>query len=320
MVSRGKEPVSSRKNAKQPEQCGEMNAFQGVYTALVTPFDDNNDVDFAALSQLVERQIQAGVAGLVPCGTTGESPTLSHPEHDEVVRKVVEVANGRVKVMAGTGSNSTREAVRLTCQAERFGADCALVVTPYYNRPSQQGVFEYYRAISEASELPVVVYNIASRTGCNVETETLMRIADLPNVVGVKEASGSLDQMASVMARLVYGEHPDFSVLSGDDSLTLPLMGIGGHGVVSVASNLLPGDVVAMVDAAAKGDFASAQAIYYRLWPLFKALFVEPNPVPVKRAMALCGQPVGGVRSPLCDMRAESDEYLQRVLGQLELI
>jgi 4-hydroxy-tetrahydrodipicolinate synthase len=297
-----------------------MSAFTGVYTALVTPFDSHNDVDFAALDALVDKQIAAGVDGLVPCGTTGESPTLSHPEHDAVIKRVIERAAGRVKVMAGTGSNSTREAVRLTTQAEQFGADAALVVTPYYNRPSQQGVFEYYKAISEASELPVMVYNIASRTGCNVETDTLLRIADLPNVIGVKEASGSLDQMASVMARLVHDCHPKFSVLSGDDSLTLPLMGIGGHGVVSVASNLVPEEVVAMVRAAEQGEFNRAREIYFRLWPLFKVLFVEPNPVPVKWAMGACGQPVGGVRSPLCAMQASSELQLVQVLKRLGLM
>ncbi|OLD74635.1 MAG: 4-hydroxy-tetrahydrodipicolinate synthase, partial [Candidatus Rokubacteria bacterium 13_1_20CM_4_70_14] len=243
--------------------------FQGSFVALVTPFR-NGKLDEAKVRELVELHASHGTDGIVPCGTTGESPTLSHDEHKRVVEVVIEAARGRLKVVAGTGSNSTAEAIDLTRHAERAGAAGALVVNPYYNKPTQDGLYRHFRAVAETVAIPILVYNIQSRTAVNVETGTLERLVrDVKNVLGVKEASGSLDQMSQVIAAC----GPDFSVLSGDDNLTLPLLAIGGHGVVSVIANILPRETAEMVHAALEGDWKRARDLHYRLFPLARAAF-----------------------------------------------
>lgn len=293
---------------------------KGVYTALVTPFDEAGEVDYDMLGDLLEKQIAAGVAGVVPMGTTGESPTMFNAEHDEVIRYTVEKVAGRVQVWAGTGSNNTRQAIRTTREAEAAGADGALVVTPYYSKPSQAGLQRYFREISEASDLPIIVYNIKGRTAVNVETETLAEIARIPNVIAVKEASGDIGQMADVIDHICHRHQDPFWVVSGDDALTLPLMSIGGHGVISVVSNLVPERMVALVDSAAEGDFETARSIHFELLPLFKAAFIETNPVPIKAAMKLCGLDVGSVRSPLAPLTDASHERLVASLNAMGMI
>ncbi|HSH26171.1 MAG TPA: 4-hydroxy-tetrahydrodipicolinate synthase [Wenzhouxiangella sp.] len=293
---------------------------KGVYTALVTPFDEAGEVNFDMLGELLERQIAAGVAGVVPIGTTGESPTLFNAEHDEVIRYTVEKVAGRVQVWAGTGSNNTRQAIRTTGEAEAAGADGVLVVTPYYNKPSQAGLQRYFREIAESTELPIIVYNIKGRTAVNVETDTLAEIAKIPNVIAVKEASGDIGQMADVLERVSRGADKPFWVVSGDDALTVPLMSIGGHGVISVVANLVPDRMVAMVDAAQAGDFETARRIHFELLPLFRASFIETNPVPIKAAMNLCGLQVGGVRSPLAPLTQASERAVVSILKRMELI
>jgi 4-hydroxy-tetrahydrodipicolinate synthase len=291
-------------------------SFQGSIVALVTPFRDGR-VDERKLRELVEFHVQSGTDGVVPCGTTGESPTLSHDEHKRVVEIVVEAARGRIPVIAGTGSNSTAEAIDLTAHAQRVGADGALVVSPYYNKPTQQGLYEHFKAIAEAVSIPILVYNIQSRTAVNVETETLARLAsDSKNIVGVKEASGSLDQMTQVI--LACG--PEFTVLSGDDSLTLPLMAVGGRGVISVIANIVPKETVEMTHAALEGDWKRARELHLRLFQLCRAMFIETNPIPVKEAMALMGMILPEYRLPLCRMAAGNREHLKTVLQQFGLV
>jgi 4-hydroxy-tetrahydrodipicolinate synthase len=291
-------------------------AFQGSLVALVTPFKDGR-VDEAKLRDLVEFHVTHGTDGLVPCGTTGESPTLTHDEHKRVVEVVIEASAGRLPVMAGTGSNCTAEAIDLTRHAERAGAQAALVVNPYYNRPTQEGLYRHFRAVAEAVSLPIFVYNIQSRTAVNVETETLARLRrDCPNIIGVKEASGSLDQMSQVMAAC----GPDFIMLSGDDNLTLPLMAVGGRGVISVIANIVPREVAEMTHAALEGDWKRARELHYRLFPLAKAAFLETNPIPIKEAMALLGMIEPEFRLPLCRMSEANRERLRAVLRQSGLL
>lgn len=292
----------------------------GVYTAMVTPLDASGEVDFDVLGQLLEKQIAAGVTGVVPMGTTGESPTMFNAEHDAVIRYTVEKVAGRVQVWAGTGSNNTQQAIRTTGEAREAGADGVLVVTPYYNKPSQAGLRRYFAEIAESTHLPIIVYNIKGRTAVNVETETLAEIARIPNVVAVKEASGDIGQMADVIDRICHRRDDPFWVVSGDDALTLPLMSVGGHGVISVVSNLVPERMVELVSAAADGDFETARRVHYELLPLFKASFIETNPVPIKAAMNLCGLDVGGVRSPLAPLSEASQRRLESILRGLQLI
>jgi 4-hydroxy-tetrahydrodipicolinate synthase len=294
--------------------------INGVYTALVTPFDEAGEVHYERLGELLEKQIAAGVTGVVPMGTTGESPTMFNAEHDDVVRYTVEKVAGRVQVWAGTGSNNTQQAIRTTREAQKAGADGALIVTPYYNKPSQAGLKRYFSDIAEACDLPIIVYNIQGRTGVNVETDTLAEIARLPQVVAVKEASGDIGQMADVLDRICRQQDPEFRVLSGDDALTLPLMSIGGHGLISVVSNLVPERMVALVQAAGQGDYETARRIHFELLPLFKASFIETNPVPIKAAMNLCGLDVGSVRSPLAPLTEASHQRLVGILQSMGLI
>jgi 4-hydroxy-tetrahydrodipicolinate synthase len=284
--------------------------FQGSLVAMVTPFRDGQ-VDEAKLRELVDFHVANGTDGLVPCGTTGESPTLSHAEHKRVVELVVKAAAGRIAVVAGTGSNSTAEAIDMTVHAARAGADGALLVSPYYNKPTQAGLYAHFKAIAEAApDLPLIVYNIQSRTAVNVETDTLARLAELPNIVGVKEASGSLDQMTSVV--LACG--PEFSVLSGDDSLTVPLMAVGGRGVISVLANFMPREVAELTHSALDGDWKRARELHWRLFPICRAMFVETNPIPVKEAMAMLGLIRAEWRLPMCPMSDANRDRLRKVL------
>ena len=290
--------------------------FRGSFVAMVTPFR-NGKVDEAKVGELVELHASHGTDGLIPCGTTGESPTLSHDEHKRVVEVVLEAARGRLPVIAGTGSNSTAEAIDLTKHAERAGAAGALVVNPYYNKPTQEGLYRHFRAVAESVAIPILVYNIQSRTAVNVETGTLERLVrDVRNVAGVKEASGSLDQMSQVIAAC----GPDFAVLSGDDNITLPLLAIGGHGVVSVIANILPRETAEMVHAALDGDWKRARELHYKLFPLARAAFLETNPIPIKEAMAMAGMLEPEFRLPMCRMGEANREKLRAVLTQYALI
>jgi 4-hydroxy-tetrahydrodipicolinate synthase len=290
--------------------------FQGSFVAMVTPFK-NGTVDETKVRELVEFHIAHGTDGLIPCGTTGESPTLSHDEHKRVVEVVIGAARGRIRVVAGTGSNSTAEAIDLTTHAEKAGAAGALVVNPYYNKPTQEGLYRHFRAVAESVAIPILVYNIQSRTAVNVETATLERLVrDAKNVTGVKEASGSLDQMSQVIAAC----GPDFSVLSGDDNITLPLLAIGGHGVVSVIANILPRETADMVHAALDGDWKRARDLHYRLFPMARAAFLETNPIPIKEAMAMAGMIEPEFRLPMCRMSDANRERLRAVLTQYSLV
>ena len=255
--------------------------FNGAISALITPFRDGT-VDEAALRELVEWQIQSGVDGVVPCGSTGESATLTHAEHERVIKLVIEQARGRVPVIAGTGSNSTAEAIRLTTYAREVGADAALLLSPYYNKPTQDGIYKHYKMIAVSVDLPLIVYNIPGRTASNILPETFARMCDIKQVAGIKESSGSLDQCSDILK--LCGER--LTLLSGDDSLTLPLMAIGAKGVVSVATNVVPREMHEMAAAALAGDFERARTIHFKLLPLIRALFQETNPIPVKQACA----------------------------------
>jgi 4-hydroxy-tetrahydrodipicolinate synthase len=283
---------------------------------MVTPFR-NGKVDEAKLRELVEFHITHGTDGLIPCGTTGESPSLSHDEHRRVVELVIEAARGRIRVVAGTGSNSTAEAIDMTKHAERAGATGALVVNPYYNKPTQEGLYRHFRAVAESVAIPILLYNIQSRTAINVETDTMARLVrDVKNIVGVKEASGSLDQMSQVIAAC----GPDFSVLSGDDNITLPLLAIGGSGVVSVIANIVPRETADLVHAALEGDWKRARDLHYRLFPLARAAFLETNPIPIKEAMALAGMLEPEFRLPMCRMSDANREKLRAILKPYGLI
>lgn len=289
--------------------------FDGVLTALVTPLRDGV-VDERALGELVELQIAAGVDGLVPCGSTGEAATLSHAEHRRVVEVVVSAARGRVKVLAGTGSNSTSEAIELTRYAKEAGADGALLISPYYNKPTQEGIVAHYAEVARQTSFPLVVYNIPGRTASNVLPQTLARLAEIDQVVGVKEASGNLDQMAHVIASVP----DDFAVLSGDDALTLPLLAIGGRGVICTTSNLAPSEMVELVRAFRAGDVERARALHYRLLPLFDALFLETNPIPVKAALSMRGLILEELRLPLTRLSAPNRERLQLAMKEFGLL
>ena len=290
--------------------------FQGSIVALVTPFR-HGKIDESKVKELVELHIKHGTDAIIPCGTTGESPTLSHDEHRRMVEITVAAAAGRIPIIAGTGSNSTTEAIDLTKHAERAGANGALVVNPYYNKPTQEGLYRHFRAVAEASALPVILYNIQGRTAVNVETDTLARIVrDCPTVVGVKEASGSLDQMSQVI--LACG--PDFSVLSGDDNITLPLLAIGGRGVISVIANIVPRETSDMVHAALDGDWKRARELHYKLFPLARAAFLETNPIPIKEAMAMTGMLEPEFRLPMCRMGDANREKLRGILRNYGLV
>jgi 4-hydroxy-tetrahydrodipicolinate synthase len=285
--------------------------FSGTFTALVTPFG-NGEVDVEALEGMVEFQIQHGVSGLVPCGTTGETPAMSEAEDRVVVETVVRVTNGRVPTIAGTGSNSTDMAIKYTKMAQEVGADASLQVAPYYNKPTQEGLFRHFAAIAESTDLPLVLYNIPGRTGVTISAETMARLAEIPNVVGVKDSTLSMNMIADVIS--LCGE--DFDVLSGDDPMTLPLVALGGRGVISVASNVAPGAVSDMVRALLEGDWERGRELHYELLPLFRALFVETNPIPVKTAASLLGLCSDEMRLPLVPMEGENLRVLQETLDR----
>ena len=288
--------------------------FRGTFTALVTPFREGA-IDFVALQNLIESQIAAGIDGVVAVGTTGESPTLTHDERDEVIRFTIQNANKRCLVLAGTGSYSTRDAIEATRAAERLGADAALVVAPYYNKPSQEGLFRHFEAIAKSTDLRVVLYNIPGRCGVDISAETVGRLAGAcPNIASIKEASGSVDRVSELRARL-----PEtFTILSGDDGLTLPFMSVGAVGVVSVASNLLPAEICELVQSFMSGDCKRAERLHRRLYWIFKDLFIEPNPVPVKTALAWHGLMSPEVRLPLCEMTTANQERLRKTLDEFE--
>ncbi len=280
--------------------------FQGAYTALITPFAKDESIDEGAIRELVEMQITRGIAGLVPVGTTGESPTVTHDENIRIVEIVARQAGGRVPVIAGTGSNSTQEAVDMTRRARDVGADATLQVAPYYNKPNQEGFYRHFVKVADDGGLPVVVYNIPGRTGKNIENETMLKLAEHPGIVAVKEASGSLPQVMD----LISAKPDNFDVLSGDDNLALPIMLLGGTGVISVASNIIPDRVSELVAAALKGDLETARRLHYALLPFFKAIFLDTNPIPIKYAMHLAGYAEEVFRLPMC---APSDDVRKRV-------
>lgn len=283
--------------------------FSGAFTALITPFR-NGEVDVEALESLVELQISQGIHGLVPCGTTGETPAMSEEEDRLVIETVVRVANGRVPVIAGSGSNSTEMAIKYTRMAREAGADGSLQVSPYYNKPTQEGLYRHFAAIAESTDLPIVLYNIPGRTAVTIEAHTVARLAELPNVVGIKESTLSMNMVSDI--RRLCGE--EFDVLSGDDPMTLPVMSLGGRGVISVASNVAPGSVSDMVDAALEGNWERARELHYELLPLFRALFAETNPIPVKTAASLLGLCSDEMRLPLIPMEGENLRLLQETL------
>ena len=292
--------------------------FTGTFTAIVTPFTKTGAVDEQRLRELVEFQIAGGITGLVPCGTTGESPTLDHHEHDHVIELVIKFAGKRCQVIAGTGSNSTDEAITLTKHAKAAGADASLQVAPYYNKPTQAGLYAHFRTIAEATQLPLIIYNVPGRCSVDVSNETIAKLRrDLPSlIVGVKDAAGSVDRV-SQLRQIVDRE---FTILSGDDSLTLPMLAVGAQGVISVATNVVPREVSEMVQAALKGDFVRAGQIHTRLFPLFKDLFIETNPVPVKTALALAGKIEETYRLPLVPMAESNKAQLKKTLVALGLV
>ena len=289
--------------------------FSGSLVAIVTPFKGGK-VDERALGDLIEWQIRSGTNGIIPCGTTGESATLTHAEHDRVVAFTVEVAKKRVPVVAGTGSNSTEEAITLTKHAKQAGADGALLITPYYNKPTQEGLYRHYKAVSEAVDLPLVLYNIPSRTGVNMASSTVARLMTCPTVVAIKEGSGSVQQASEIIQ--LCGDR--ITVLAGDDALTLPIMAVGGKGVVTVTANLMPTEMADMVSAFSAGRLAEARALHYKLYPLFTALFYETNPIPVKEALQMMGKIDGELRLPLCPMGSENRDKLARVMKEAGLV
>ena len=290
--------------------------FQGSIVAMVTPFR-NGKIDESKVKELVELHVRQGTDGIVPCGTTGESPSLDHDETRQMIEVTVGASAGRIPVIAGTGSNSTAHAIELTKLAAEVGASAALVVNPYYNKPTQEGLYRHFRAVAEATALPIIVYNIQGRTAVNIETPTMERLVrDCPTIVGVKEASGSLDQMSQVI--LACG--PDFCVLSGDDNVTLPLLAIGGRGVISVIANIVPRETSEMVHAALDGDWKRARELHYKLFPLARAAFLETNPIPIKEMMAMVGMLEPEFRLPMCRMSDGNREKLRGILTTYGLL
>jgi 4-hydroxy-tetrahydrodipicolinate synthase len=291
--------------------------FTGVFTAIVTPFNEDESVNEDTLRNLIDFNLSNGVTGIVPCGTTGESPTLTHDEHDRVIELTVQHVNGRTPVIGGTGSNSTREAIRLSQHAEEVGVDALLLVNPYYNKPTQEGLYRHFKAIADSVNIPCIVYNIKGRTGVNVETSTLLRlIEDCDNIVGVKEASGDMNQI-----REVINCTPDyFSVLSGDDNIALDVVRAGGQGVVSVASNIIPAQMAEMIRLGLQGNFAEADMLNRHFAPLFTAEFVETNPIPIKYMLHRAGMCQEIYRLPMCELQPENRDKVDAVLAQLELL
>ena len=289
--------------------------FEGSFVAIVTPFK-NGKVDASALRGLIEFHIENGTNGIVPCGTTGESATLNHAEHEEVIRIAVETCKGRIPVLAGTGSNATQEAIELTQRAQKIGADGALLITPYYNKPTQEGLFQHFSAVAKETDIPIILYNVPSRTSINMLPSTVARLSSVDNIVGIKEASGSLIQVSEIIDSC--GQK--FEVISGEDPLTWPILAIGGKGVISVTANLVPDKFAKLVDAARTGDVEVAKALHYELLKLNDIMFIETNPIPVKAALALMGRIQNEFRAPLCPPTKESLSQLKTVLKAYELI
>jgi len=290
--------------------------FRGTYTAIVTPFRDGA-LDEPAFTRLIEWQIESGITGIVPVGTTGESPTLDHAEHTRVIELTVQTARGRCKVIGGTGSNSTDEAISLTTEAEKAGADAALLVAPYYNKPTQEGLFRHYQAIAARTKLPIILYSIPGRCGVEIGVDTVVRLArECPNIVSIKEAGGSVDRVSQLRAALPAG----FTILSGDDSLTLAFMSVGAEGVISVASNIIPREVVQMVQAFTEGRAAEARELHARFYALFRDLFIETSPIPIKTALGLAGRISAEFRLPLCEMTPANAAKLLATLRNLNLV
>lgn len=290
--------------------------FKGTYTAIVTPFKGGK-VDEISFERLIKSQIKGGVDGIVPVGTTGESPTLSYEEHVMVIERAVELAAGKIKVVAGTGANSTNEAVYLTKAAERAGADASLQVAPYYNKPTQDGLFEHFRAIAETTRLPIILYSVPGRCGVEIGVETVVRLTQsCKNIVGIKEAGGAPDRVSQLRAAL----GAKFTILSGDDSLTLPFMAVGAEGVISVASNIIPREVTQMVNAFAAGDLRAAAKIHAKFFPLFRNLFIETNPMPIKAALAMKGLIEEEYRLPLVRMQSKTREALMRTMEECGIL
>jgi 4-hydroxy-tetrahydrodipicolinate synthase len=289
--------------------------LKGALTAIVTPFK-NGQFDEEAYRALIERQISEGIHGIIPCGTTGESPTLSHAEHKRVVEVCVDQVKKRVPVVAGAGSNSTAESVDLTKHAQNAGADYALMITPYYNKPTQEGLYQHYKTVASETKIPIVVYNVPGRTSVNLLPETMARLAEIPNIVGLKDATGDLKQGAKTLE--LCGDR--ITVLSGDDFTTFPLLCIGGMGAISVVSNVVPADMAGMCNAFFKGDLAEAKRLHYKMWPLIEAMFYETNPVPVKAALKMMGKITGEVRQPLCPLSPANEDKLRLVMQKYGLI
>lgn len=289
--------------------------FKGCATALITPFREDGEIDEEGLRELVRMQEAAGVDAIVPCGTTGESATLSHKEHLKVIGIVRDEAK-RAKVIAGAGSNATHEAIHLSKGARDLGVDGVLLISPYYNKPNQKGIFRHYEAIAKAVDVPIVVYNVPSRTGSNIVAATIKRLAEVPNIVAVKEASGNMSQINAILASVP----KRFSVLSGDDLMTFPMMALGAHGVISVTSNVVPDLMAQMTHAALEGEWGRARELHYRLLPLFNDLFLDTNPIPVKTAMRMLKRPSGVFRLPLCDMEPALADTLRKTLADMKLL
>ncbi len=291
--------------------------FKGSMVAIVTPFKNNgSELDENKLKELVKFQIENGTSVIVPCGTTGESATLSIEEHERVIDIVIAAAKPKARVMAGTGSNNTAEAIELTSHAKKVGADAALIITPYYNKPTQEGIYRHFKALSDKVDIPLISYNIASRTGVNITPDTMKRLSELKNVVGVKEASGDLNQMSEI--KNLCGK--DFALISGDDTLTLPVLSIGGCGVISVVANIIPKDVSDMVKAFMDNSMEKARSLHYKMLPLIKAMFFETNPIPVKTAMGMMGMIEPSLRLPMCEMGMDNKKKLEKALKSYGLI
>jgi len=290
--------------------------IKGLFTAIITPFDEKGRVDEEGLRRNIEFQLENGVDGVVPVGTTGESATLSEEEHKRVVEITIDQVNGRALVLAGTGSNSTAEAIDYTRHAEDAGADAALMISPYYNKPTQEGIYQHYKKVAETVDIPIILYTVPGRTMVNIEPETTKRLSEIPNIVGIKDASGNLNQISKEI--LLCGE--DFVVLSGDDSLNLPIISLGGEGAISVVSNIAPKEMGDLVREALNGNFSNARKLHYRLYPLSKVLFIETNPAPVKAAMNMMGLAAGNPRLPLVPVRKDSEEKIRRILEELKLL
>lgn len=290
--------------------------LKGAITALVTPFK-KGAVDWKALESLIKFQLKEGINGLVPCGTTGESATLSYDEHNEVIEFTVKAVNKKVPVIAGTGANSTEEAIELTEHAKKVGADASLQVCPYYNKPTQEGLYRHFKKIAEAVDIPIILYNIPGRTGINMQPDTIIKLSKIPNIVGIKEASGSLDQVSEIIKGV---KKKNFTVLSGDDSLTIPMMAIGAMGVISVASNIIPKRITKLVQNFLSGKVKEATKEHLELFDLIKVLFIETNPIPVKTALSLMGMVKEEFRLPLCEMSSANREKLTKIMKEYKII